>query len=85
MLFYMDDSLSMQNHIEGKDEELRDMNLKVSPVGTYTDILVCMMAEEIRHALKADNHLCTLTAYMINDWPSTRAKFKEEVKLYLTY
>ena len=41
-----------------------------------------MMTEEIRHAAQVHNHLNALTAYVINDWPSTRAEAKEEIQLF---
>ena len=40
-----------------------------------------MMAEEIRHATLADEHLSALTIYVINGWLSARIEVKE-LKLY---
>ena len=66
---YTADWLSRHNHTEGKDEEIAGMNMNINVVEIWTDIPECMMAEEIRHDVQADNHLNTLTAYVINDWP----------------
>ena len=57
--------LSRHSHIEDKDEEITGMNLTISKVETCNSIPECMMAEEIRHTVHEDDHLNTLTLYMI--------------------
>lgn len=39
-------------------------------------------AEEMRLSSQADDHLTTLTAYVINDWLATRVEVKEEIQPY---
>ena len=58
--------LSRHNNTEGKDEEIAWIQLNINVIETSTDIPECMMAEEIRYAPQVDDHLDTLTVYMIN-------------------
>ena len=58
------------------------MNLNSNAVETCSNILECMMVEEIRHTMHVDGHLNALTTYVINGWQSTRGKVKEEIQVY---
>ena len=44
-----------------------------------------MRAEELWHAMQVHHHLYTLTEYVINNWPSTKAQVKEDIQLYLPF
>ena len=40
----------------------------------YTDIQECMMYEEVMHAMQDNDHICTLSTYMMQGWLSPRTK-----------
>ena len=41
-----------------------------------------MTADDIRFTTKEDDHTHTLSAYMIHQWPSTRAELIKDVQPY---
>ena len=45
----------------------------------HSDIPECMVAEEIRHATQAGDHM---TMYWINEWPATRTEVQAELQSY---
>ena len=49
----------------------------MNAVETCTDIPECMMATDIRYAMQVDNHLDTLTVYMINPGHQPELKLKK--------
>ena len=38
-----------------------------------------MAIKEIKNVMKHDEYLCDLSVYIINSWPSARAKVKHEI------
>ena len=58
---FMADWLSRHNHSENRDEEILRMSLNINSIETCTDILECMMAEEIRCATLEDHHIGTFS------------------------
>ena len=74
--------LLRNNCSEGKDKEITGVTLNINAIEMCTDIPECKPAKEIWHVTQADDHLNTLTAYVINLWPSVRIKVKEEIQPY---
>ena len=58
--------------MKAKMKKSRVTNMNINVVKTCIDIPECMIAQEIRHAMQADDYLITLTAFVRNGWPSTR-------------
>ena len=75
--------VTRHSHTEGIDKEIKGKNLNINVVEMYVNIPECMMAEEFRYEMQVDDHLNTLTAFLINGWLSTRAETKEEIKQYI--
>ena len=69
--------MSRHNQDEGQNEEIPGMNLNINAIEACTDIPECMMAEEIRHATCDNDNVSIMSAYMIKEWPSTKANVKE--------
>ena len=49
-----------------ENRELTHMNLNINKIKMCSDILECMMAEEIRHVIHAYDHLKTQTMHVMN-------------------
>ena len=54
---FIADWLSRQNHVEGKDKLIEDMDIQVDAIQSNTDISECASIEEIQQALAQDEHL----------------------------
>ena len=48
---YIADQLSRHKYTEGKDEELRVINMNINVIETCTNMPECMMTEEIRYGM----------------------------------
>ena len=58
------------------------MNLGINMVETCRDTPECLMGGAIRQAMKEDNYLNALTAYMINGWQTNGPEVKDEIPMY---
>ena len=50
------DWLSWQNHKEGKDELIEDMDIRVDAIQSTTDIPECMSILQLQHTMAQDEH-----------------------------
>ena len=51
------DWLSRQNHVEGKDKPLEDMDVQVDAIQSTTDMPECVSMVEIQQVLAQDDHI----------------------------
>ena len=49
--------LSQHKHEEGKDKPIKDMDIKIDAIQSVTDILVCILINQIQQASALDEHL----------------------------
>ena len=68
-----------------KDKKIPRMGININVIETYTSIPECMTAEEIQLATMDDEHIGMLSNYTLHGWPTTKAEFQKEVKLYLSF
>ena len=54
---FISDWLLRHNHVEGKDEPIKDMDIRVDAIQSTTDMLKCVYMAEIQQASTQDDHL----------------------------
>ena len=77
---FIADLLSRQNHKEGKDKPIEDMNIWVDTIQATTDLPECISILEVQQASLQDDHLQLLQSYISAGWPETRNKLPKELK-----
>ena len=66
---FIADWLSRNNHVEGKDKLIEDMDIQVDAIQSTTDMPECVSMVEIQQASAWDNHLQKLKSFIISGWP----------------
>ena len=82
---FIADWLSRQNHKEGKDKPVQDMDIWVDAIQAMIDLPECVSIPKVQQASAQDDHLQQLQSYIIAGWPETRDKLPKELKPYWAY
>ena len=82
---FIADWLSRHNHIEGKDQQIKGMELWVDVIQTTTDMSECLSMTDLQQALSQDSHIQKLKYVIITGWPDSKDKICEELRSYWFY
>ena len=82
---FIADWLSRHNHMEGKDEPIKGMDVRMDTIQTAMDMPECVSMAEIQQASSLDNHLQQLKGTIITGWPDSRDELWAELQLYWSY
>ena len=82
---FIADWLSRNNHVEGRDRPIKDMDIWVETIQSSIDMLECISMEEIQHASSQDAHLQQLKKFIIAGWPNTKDELHADVRPYWPY
>ena len=79
---FIADWLSRNNHVEGKNKPIKDMDICVDAIQSSVDMLECISIEEIQYASFQDNHLQQLKKFIIAGWPHTKDELHTNIRPY---
>ena len=82
---FIADWLLQHNHEEGKEEPIRDMDIRVDAIPRETDILECISISQIQHTMAQDKHLQHLKNIIITGWLSTKDQLHIDIRPYWSY
>ena len=77
--------LLRNNHIEGKDKPIKDIDIQVNAIQSSVDMPECISIEEIQQALLQDVHLQQLKTFIIAGWPHTKDKMHTDIRPHWPY
>ena len=66
---FIADWLWRHNHMQGKDQPIKGMEIQVNVIQTATDMPECLSMTELQQALSQDDHLQKLKNIIIAGWP----------------
>ena len=69
---FIADRLSQHNHMEGKDQPIKDMDIRIDTIQSVTDIPECVSILQIQWASTQDDNLQHLKSFIIAGWPRKR-------------
>ena len=70
------------NHIEGKDKPIKDMDIQVDVIQSSVDMPDCISLEEIQHASLQDVQFQQLKTFIIAGWPHTKDELHTNIRPY---
>ena len=79
------DWLSQNNHKEGKDKPIKDMEIRIDAIKSVTDIPECILISQIQQASAQDEYLQCLKNIIITGWLSTKDDLHSDLRPYLSY
>ena len=79
---FIADWLLRNNHIEGKNKPIKDMDVQVDAIQSSVDMPECISIEEIQHVLSQDVHLQQLKTFIIAGWPHTKDELHTDIRPY---
>ena len=82
---FIADWLLRNNHIEGKDKPIKDMDISVDAIQSSVDMPECIFIEEIKQALSQDVHLQQLKTFIITGLPHTKDELHTDIRPYWPY
>ena len=82
---FIGDWLSHHNHIEGKDNPINYIDIRINTIQRATDILKCMPMSQIQQASAQDEHLQCLKSFITTGWPNTKEELHTDLKPYSSY
>ena len=82
---FISDCLSRNNHMEGKDKPIKDMDIWVDAIQNSTDMPECISMAEIQQASSQDDHLQQLKKFIIAGWPNTKDELHANIRPYWPY
>ena len=82
---FIADWLSRNNHVEGKDKPIKDMDIWVDAIQSSIDMPECVFMEEIQQASSQDDHLQQLKRFIIAGWFNTKDELHTNIRLYWPY
>ena len=82
---FISDWLSQHNHEEGKDEPIRDMDIRIDAIQSVTDIPECISIKQIQQASVQDEHVQCLKNSIISGWLSKRDELHGNLRPYWSY
>ena len=82
---FIADWLSRHNHVEGKDQPIKEMELWVDVIQTTTDMSECLSMTDLQQASSQDSHIKKLKYFIITGWPNSKDEASEEFKPYWSY
>ena len=83
--FFIADWLSRNNHVEGKDKPIKDMDVHMDVIQNSIDMPECVSMAEIQQASSQDEHLQQLKTFIIAGWPNTKDELHADIKPYWPY
>ena len=66
------DWLSRNNHVEGKNKPIKDMDVCMDTIQSSTDMPECISMTEIQQASSQDEHLQQLKSLSLQDSPTPK-------------
>ena len=82
---FIADWLLRHNHVEGKDQPIKGMELWVDVIQTTTDMLECLSMTDLQQASSQDSHIQKLKHFIITGWPNSKDEVSDELKPYWSY
>ena len=82
---FIADWLLRNNHVEGKDKPIKDMDIWVDAIQSLVDMPECIFIEEIQQASLQDVHLQQLKTFITAGWPHTKDELHTDIRLYWPY
>ena len=73
--------LSRNNHVEGKDKPIKDIDVHLDVIQSSADMPECISMAEIQQASSQDQHLQQLTKFIIAGWPDTKDELHDDISL----
>ena len=69
---FIADWLLRNNHMEGKDKPIKDMDVWVDAIQNSIDMPECISMADIQQASSQDDHLQQLKKFITAGWPDTK-------------
>ena len=82
---FIADRLLRNNHVEGRDKPIKDMDVWVVAIQSSIDMSESISMAEIQQALSQDDHLQQLKKSIIAGLPNTKDKLPANIRPYWPY
>ena len=81
---FIADWLSRHNHVEGKDQLIKGVELWVDIIQTTTDMPECLSMRDLQQASSKDSHIQKLKHFIITGWPNSKDEVSEDNSRYIS-